>query len=142
MVISEIFNKSVLTGITVMAYLAAVLWAGFLTRRTSDRRLRFLVGFVGLIALYQSTRILNEAGFILPPFDMWWSQFAGLIVSVMFLIALPVIAFASRENRYLRSRLRLEEADETFPANSSCNRFDARGISQVDFRVESELAEP
>jgi hypothetical protein len=91
--------------------MATILWAVFLIRRMADRHLRFLVGLVGFISIYQAGNMLKDAGFIAAAVDRSWSGFAGFIVSILLLLPLLVITIASREHLCVRKRLRLREAD-------------------------------
>ena len=81
--------------------------------RHGDVRERFLIGFIGLISVYEGVRILKDAGIEFGMAAQVWSDFSTLIVSLLFLLALLVLKIASREHRRTKEHLRLVEATDS-----------------------------
>jgi hypothetical protein len=109
----QLFQKSPPYALSLLVCLATSLWSARLIRRTVDSHERFLVGFVGLIAVYEGFRILKDAGVKFAMAAQVWADFSTLVVSLLFLLALLVLKIASRDHRRTREHLRLVEATDS-----------------------------
>lgn len=71
---------------------------------------RFLIGLVGLVAVYQGLRIVREVGLLPLPMDSKFSDGADLVVTLIFFQA-PMILRRSRDDRIIADQqLRLAMA--------------------------------
>ena len=109
----QLFQKSPPYALSLLVCLVTSLWSARLLRRTADTHERFLVGFVGLISVYEGLRILKDAGFEFALAAQVWADFSTLVVSLLFLLALLVLKIASRDHRRTREHLRLVEATDS-----------------------------
>ena len=109
----HLFQKSPPYALSLLVCLATSLWSARLIRRTGDQHERFLVGFVGLVSVYEGLRILKDAGFEFAIVAPVWADFSTLVVSLLFLLALLVLKIASRDHRRTKEHLRLVEATDS-----------------------------
>ncbi len=109
----QLFQNSPPHGLALLVCLASSLWSAILFPRYGDVRERFLIGFIGLISVYEGVRILKDAGIEFGMAAQVWSDFSTLIVSLLFLLALLVLKIASREHRRTKEHLRLVEATDS-----------------------------
>jgi PAS domain S-box-containing protein len=105
------FRTSPVTGLSVCVCLTTILWCITLLHRMSNSSDRFLVGFIGLVAICQGLRLLREIGL--------WSTASGyldgavnLTITLLYLVAVMVLQLYTAEHSRNRMRLRLAEANE------------------------------
>ncbi|MDP2995863.1 MAG: hypothetical protein Q8N47_00155 [Bryobacterales bacterium] len=111
----HMFRSNVFVGLAICACLAAILWCILLLRKLARGHERFLVGFIGLISIFQGLRILKDAGIWDPPRFSKFADLATLIVCGLCLAALFVVHIFGTEHRRTTLRLRLSEANEKPP---------------------------
>ena len=111
----EMFRTNVFVGLAMCTCLAAILWCVFLMPKLARGHERFLVGFIGLISIFQGLRILKDAGVWAPSHFSSFTDLATLIVCGLYLVALFVVHVFGEEHRRTTLRLRLSEANEKPP---------------------------
>jgi hypothetical protein len=109
----QLFQKSPAEALALLVCLATSMWSARLVPRSGDNHERFLVGFIGLVSVYEGFRILKDAGFEFASVGQIWSDFSTLVVSMLFLLALLVLKIASHEHRRTKEHLRLVEATDS-----------------------------
>jgi hypothetical protein len=112
----EMFRANVFIGLTMCVCLLAIFWCIALLPRLGHGHERFLVSFIGLIAIYQGLRMLKDAGIWRPPGPSSVENAATFIVCSLYLVALVVVQIFGAEHRRTRVRLRLAEANEALPS--------------------------
>ena len=110
MPILSIIQDSPFGGMAVLVCLCTIVLSIRNFPRSGNSRERFLVGFVGFIAIYEGLRNLKEVGFFAERLGRQWTDFAAFGVSTVLLIALIVIRLTNSEHRATKRRLRLAEA--------------------------------
>jgi hypothetical protein len=111
----EMFRASAFVGLTVCVCLLAIFWCIVLLPRLGRGHERFLVGFIGLTAVYQGLRTLKDAGLWRPPGSPSLEHAATLVVCALYLVALLVVQVFGAEHRQTKVRLRMAEANEAPP---------------------------
>lgn len=112
MPIVEMFRANAFTGLAMCACLAAILWCVFLLPRLGRGHERFLVAFIGLIAVFEGLRLLEEAGVWRSTRSSTFESAAKFIVCCLYLGALLVVQVFGAEHRRTKLRLRLSEMNE------------------------------
>lgn len=111
----QLFRANACAGLAMLTCMAAILWCIFLMPKLVRGHARFLVGFIGLISIFQGLRILKDAGVWEPPSLSWFTDLATLIVCGLYLVALFVVQVFGTDYRRTKARLRLSEANEKPP---------------------------
>jgi hypothetical protein len=101
--------------ISITACLLTIGWCLILLRRLKEKRIRLLVGFLGLMCACQGMRQLREAGIWTQPEVHALVNVIDLVVTVLCFISLIVLRLHHAEHRSTKVRLRL--VDE--PKNAS-----------------------
>jgi hypothetical protein len=112
----EMFRANPFIGLTMCVCLLAIFWCIALLPRLGRGHERFLVGFIGLIAIYQGLRMLKDAGVWKPPGPSSLENAATFIVCTLYLVALVVVQIFGAEHHRTKVRLRLAEANEVRPS--------------------------
>lgn len=104
--------------LALLVCLATILWCILLTRRQRNGLDKILTGLLGLIAIYESLRILKDSGF--NPFTHFRivEGWVDLISACLYLLAALILKTSSIDRAATRVHLRLVEADEK-PADLS-----------------------
>ncbi len=116
MPLMQMFRANVFVGLAIITCMVAILWCIFLMSRLVKGHERFLVGFIGLIAIFQALRILKDAGVWDHSGASWMTDVATFVVCILYLVALFVVHVFGTDYRRTRVRLRLSEANEKPPA--------------------------
>jgi len=109
--LAQIFRSNPLMALALLVCLATILWCILLTRRQRNSLDRVLTGLLGLIAIYQSMRILRDSGLvqiIIGKMDGW----VDLVSACLYLAAAVIIRMSSTDRAATKMQLRLVEADE------------------------------
>lgn len=91
--------------------LGTIWWCIVLLRRRSHHAVdRYLIGFIGLLAIYQGLHALKKVGLLKVP-SLWALDDAiEVIVNSLYLLSVFVLRMSSDERYLTTFRLRLEEA--------------------------------
>lgn len=135
MPILEMFRLSIFSALTICVCLAAILWCLLLLPRLARGHDRFLVGFIGLIAVYQGLRLLKDAGVWKMPGSASLESFATFVVCSLYLVALFVLQIFGAEHRTAKVCLRLAEANQ-LPVTA------ARTAQAEEARPDSDSSKP
>jgi uncharacterized membrane protein len=111
----EIFGQNVLLGLSVCASLVTITWCIALLRLRHARQERFLVGFIGLLSVYQAMRISQDIGIWKAAVNPLLASMATLVVTLIFLVALLVVHLFGSELWCTRMQLRVAEANQVLP---------------------------
>ncbi len=111
MLILDMFRASAFIGLAWCACLATILWCVILLPKLTRGHVRFLVGLIGLIAVYQGLRLLWETGVWKPIVSTPWENAASFVVCTMYLLALLVVEVFGAEHRTDAVQLRLADAE-------------------------------
>lgn len=122
MPILEMFRVNTFIGVAWCACLATIVWCLILLPALARGPERFLVGFIGLIAVYQGLRLLKDAGVWKPSGAGSWEDVATLVVCSLYLVALLVVQVFGAEHSRTKVRLRLAEAETPLPAEGRSRR--------------------
>lgn len=100
------------SSIALCLALVTICWTVVLLQKTSENRARFLIGMVGLVAVFLSLRLLQEYGIwslagIAPS-----SGVVDLLVAVVYFAALILLNGETTRHRATKVCLRLSEANE------------------------------
>jgi hypothetical protein len=135
------FRANVFTGLTMCVCLLAVFWCVVLLPRLGRGHERFLVGFIGLIAICQGLRVLKDAGIWKPPGPSLLENAATFIVCTLYLVALLVVQVFGAEHRRTKVRLRMAEANEALPPPSGARNWGkVNHAAGAHFETPAEVA--
>jgi len=116
MQISHLFEISPFLAISFCVCLGTVVWCIIMIRRgchyIADR---FLIGFIGLLTIYQSIQILRRGGMIVLPHMRQVDEALDMLVNSTYLIAALLLRMSSKNRFAAMSRLRLVEAETAVP---------------------------
>ncbi len=108
----EMFRANAFVGLAMCVCLVAILWCVFLLPKLGRGHERFLVGFIGLIAVSQGLGILKDAGIWKLPGSASMAHLATFVVCSLYLVALLVVQIFGAEHRKTKMKLRLAEANQ------------------------------
>jgi hypothetical protein len=108
MTLLQIFTNSPLAGITFLICCATILLAIRMVKQLRWKEDRFLVGFLGLLALHQCLTLLRDAGLV-PPGWRSAEQVASVLIGGLFLVALVLVRTHLWQLRNAQMRLRISE---------------------------------
>lgn len=115
MYLAQLLRSNPLLALALLICLATILWCILLTRRQRNGLDKVLTGLLGLIAVYESLRILKDSGF--GPFTRFrtldvWVDFAS---ACLYMLAALILKTSSADRTGSRIYLRLMEAGEKLP---------------------------
>jgi hypothetical protein len=110
--LAQIFRADPLLAMALLICLATILWCILLTRRQRKLPDKVLTGLLGLIAIYESLRILNDSGFaVLGHFHML-TGWVDLVIACLYMGAAWLLKTYSVDRAATQVQLRLMEAGE------------------------------
>lgn len=108
----EMFRANAFVGLAMCVCLVAILWCVFLLPKLGRGHERFLVGFIGLIAVSKGLGILKDAGIWQLPGSASMAHLATFVVCSLYLVALLVVQVFGAEHKRTKMKLRLAEANQ------------------------------
>jgi hypothetical protein len=107
----HIFTVKPLAAVSIVLCLATILSCVMLERKRPHHGAdRFLIAFLGLIAVYQATRILHSAGIVILSVDARLDDAIDLSVAGFYLLATFMLRFATGNRMDDESAIRLARA--------------------------------
>ena len=110
--LSQLLRANPLLALSLLICIVTILWCILLVRRQRNRLDQGLTGLLGLIAIYESLRILKDSGFgALAEFhrlDGW----VDFVSACLYLVAAVILKTSSVDRSATEVHLRLVEADE------------------------------
>jgi hypothetical protein len=103
-------------GLAVLVCLATIFWCFRLLRRGTYHNLdRYLLGFIGLLSIYQGLRVLKEIGLTTVFANRFLNNFVELAVALLYLLATVIMRLSSEQRRYIDFQLRAAKAEPKQP---------------------------
>ena len=112
MYLAQLLRANPLTALALLICLATILWCILLTRRQRNGLDKILTGLLGLIAIYQSLRILKDSGFAVFARFRVTEGWVDLISACLYFLAALILKTSSIDRAATKVHLRLMEADE------------------------------
>lgn len=112
MYLAQLLRANPLMALALLVCLATILWCILLTRRQRNGHDKILTGLLGLIAIYESFRILKDSGFALFERFHMMEGWVDLVTACLYLLAALILKTSSIDRAATRIHLRLMEADE------------------------------
>jgi|SRR5579862_8290084 len=103
-------------GFALCVCLVTSFWCILFVRRKPKGYDRFLATLIGAVSLCQGFRILRQAGILSNPGSFFVDQFADLMVTGLYLIAMAMLRFSAIQRKRTEVKLRLVEANDGTPA--------------------------
>lgn len=111
MQLSHLFEISPFLALSFCVCLGTVMWCTILLRRGCHHVAdRFLIGFIGLLAVYQSLQILRRGGVLAVPQMRQVDEAIDLLVNSLYLLAALLLRMSNHDRFETIFRLRLAEA--------------------------------
>jgi len=110
--LAQLFRANPLLALALLICLATILWCILLTRRQRNGLDRVLTGLLGLVAIYESLRILKDSGFALFTRFRSLDSWVDLASACLYLVAALILKTSSVDRAASKVHLRLMEADE------------------------------
>jgi PAS domain-containing protein len=99
-------------GLALLICLATILWCILLIRRQRGSVDKVLTGLLGLIAIYESLRILKDSGFAMFAHFHMVEGWVDFISACLYLLAALILKASSMDRAATKVHLRLMEAGE------------------------------
>ena len=112
MYLAQLLRANPLMALALLICLATILWCILLTRRQRNGLDKILTGLLGLIAIYESFRILKDSGFAVFARFRIMEGWVDLISACLYLVAALILKTSSIDRAATKVHLRLMEADE------------------------------
>ena len=107
----RLFDVSPFLALSFCVCLGTVGWCIILLRRGCHHVAdRFLIGFIGLLAVYQSLQILRRGGVLALPHMHHFDEAVDLLVNSLYLMAALILRISNHDRFETIFRLRLAEA--------------------------------
>jgi PAS domain-containing protein len=110
--LAQLFRANPLMGLALLICLATILWCILLTRRQRSGLDKILTGLLGLIAIYDSFRILKDSGIAAFARFRTMEGWVDVISACLYLVAALILKTSSIDRAATKVHLRLMEADE------------------------------
>jgi PAS domain-containing protein len=129
--LAQLFRANPLMALALLICLATILWCILLTRRQRSGLDKAMTSLLGLIAIYESLRILKDSGFATFAHFHMLEGWVDFVSACLYLIAALILKTSSVDHAATRVHLRLVEAAE--------KRMD---LSNAAMAAISELGHP
>jgi hypothetical protein len=107
----RLFDVSPFLALSFCVCLGTVAWCLILLRRGCHHVAdRYLIGFIGLLAVYQSLQILRRGGVLAMPHLRHFDEAVDLLVNSLYLLAALILRISNHDRFETIFRLRLAEA--------------------------------
>src|SRR5690242_3004958 len=111
MELSHLFEVSPFLALSFCVCLGTVTWCIILLRRGCHHVAdRLLIGFIGLLAVYQSFQILRRGGVLPMTHILHFDEAVDLLVNSLYLLAALLLRMSNHDRFQTIFRLRLAEA--------------------------------
>jgi hypothetical protein len=110
--LAQLLHANPLMALALLICLATILWCILLTRRQRNGLDKILTGLLGLIAIYDSLRILKDSGLAAFVRFRTMEGWVDLISACLYLVAALILKTSSIDRAATKVHLRLVEADE------------------------------
>jgi PAS domain-containing protein len=110
--LAQLFRANPLLALALLICLATILWCILLTRRQRNGLDRVLTGVLGLIAIYESLRILKDSGVAIFTHFRMLEGWVDFISACLYLLAALILKTSSLDRAASKVHLRLMEAGE------------------------------
>jgi hypothetical protein len=102
--------------LSILICLAAIFSCWSVLRKPARHLFdRFLIGFVGLLSIYQGLRLLRDCGFLTLPSNKELGDAVELLVTAFYLMATLILRLSSNDRLDADSTLRLAKAAPPAP---------------------------
>lgn len=108
--LAQLFRANPLMALALMACLATILWCILMLRRQRNSVDQVLTGLLGLIAVYESLRILKDSGFAIFAHFHRLEGWVDFISACLYLLAAWILKTSSMDRAAIKVHLRLMEA--------------------------------
>ena len=112
MYLAELFRANPLMALALLICLATILWCILLIRRQRNSVDKVLTGLLGLIAIYESLRILKDSGFAMFAHFHMLEGWVDFISACLYMLAALILRTSSTDRAAAKVHLRLMEAGE------------------------------
>ena len=121
MYLAQLFRANPLMALALLICLATILWCILLIRRQRGSVDKVLTGLLGLIAIYESLRILKDSGFAMFTHFHMLEGWVDFISACLYMVAALILKTSSLDRAATKVHLRLMEAGEKprDPANAA-----------------------
>ena len=110
--LAQLLRANPLMALALLICLATILWCILLTRRQRNGLDKLLTGLLGLIAIYESFRILKDSGFAVFARFRTMVGWVDVISACLYFLAALILKTSSIDRAATKVHLRLMEADE------------------------------
>jgi hypothetical protein len=110
--LAQLFRANPLMGLALLICLATILWCILLTRRQRSGFDKVLTGLLGLIAIYESLRILKDSGFAMFAHFHMLEGWVDFISACLYMLAALILRTSSVDRAATKVHIRLMEAGE------------------------------
>jgi PAS domain-containing protein len=110
--LAQLFRANPLMALALLLCLATILWCILLLRRQRNSVDKVLTGLLGLIAVYESLRILKDSGFAMFTHFHFLEGWVDFISACLYLLAALILKTSSTDRAATKVHLRLMEAGE------------------------------
>jgi len=106
------FHAAPLAGLALLVCLATIFWCFWALRRSIyDTLDRYLLGFIGLLAIYQGLRLLREIGLVTLFSNRALNTGVELTVALLYLLSAAIMRLSSDKRRYADFQVRSARAE-------------------------------
>lgn len=112
MFLAQLLRANPLLALSLLICIATILWCILLARRQRTGLDKALTGLLGLIATYESLRILKDSGLAAFTRFHFLAGWVDFISACLYLVAALILKTSSVDRSATRVHLRLVEADE------------------------------
>lgn len=127
-----LFDVSPFLALSFCVCLGTVGWCIILLRRGCHHVAdRYLIGFIGLLAVYQSLQILRRGGVIAMPHLRHFDEAVDLLVNSLYLLAALILRISNHDRFETIFRLRLAEALPVPSVPDTIQKADPRILEQI-----------
>jgi PAS domain-containing protein len=110
--LAQLFRLNPLLALALLICLATILWCILLTRRQRNGLDKVLTGLLGLLAIYESLRILKDSGFAIFAHFHMLEGWVDIISACLYMLAALILKASSVDRAATKVHLRLMEAGE------------------------------
>jgi PAS domain-containing protein len=110
--LAQLFRANPLMALALLICLATILWCILLIRRQRGSVDKVLTGLLGLIAIYESLRILKDSGFAMLAHFHLLEGWVDFISACLYMLAALILKTSSMDRAATKVHLRLMEAGE------------------------------
>lgn len=112
MYLAELFRANPLMALALLMCLGTILWCILLLRRQRNSVDKVLTGLLGLIAIYESLRILKDSGFAMFAHFHLLEGWVDFVSACLYMLAALILKTSSTDRAATKVHLRLMEAGE------------------------------